>query len=395
MVFGAVLDVLDLADDKRTAVPKASRGKLMAGIDAVAATLTLEPLGIGDADYEASGFVCLGSEIMAFTRSGDVLTLTDRGARRTVAAAHSAGITVQEVLSINNQRVDDAVLHILTKAGIDTASYWATVENAAEVTRWLPNIRIFGDATKPTGAKSLIRSMVILGFSLFWDSAAQKIRLKANRPVDNDTIHDLTDLATNIAVEIAEDDSKRLTHILFYSVQADPTKSATDVDNYLRATSFSDLALEAPDRFGGSRVERMYTPWLNQGADSVVRVASKTLLNRFSSVPKFATILVDADVGRNIQLTDVVRLTTSGITDETGQVLTELWQVIQRSEPQPGERVEIIVQRYQFDGRFAYATPNDTPHYLLASEAQRNPGFFACDPVTLRMPDGSAPYEAI
>ena len=91
----------------------------------------------------------------------------------------------------------------------------------------------------------------------------------------------------------------------------------------------------------------------------------------------------------------MVRLRTRGLQDDTGREIEGLFQVTQRSEPRAGERIKIVVQSYQFAGRFAYATANDSPIYALATPAQRDPGMFACDPITLKMPDGSPPYEAI
>ena len=81
--------------------------------------------------------------------------------------------------------------------------------------------------------------------------------------------------------------------------------------------------------------------------------------------------------------------------DDTGREIEGLFQVTQRSEPRAGERIKIVVQSYQFAGRFAYAMPNGSPKYLPATAAQRDPGMFAADPITLKMPNGDPPYEAI
>src|SRR5262249_4787134 len=63
-------DVLKLADDDRSQAPALSTGTLAGSIDAVTTTAALSPSGIGNLDYPASGYVCIGGkEICAFTRS--------------------------------------------------------------------------------------------------------------------------------------------------------------------------------------------------------------------------------------------------------------------------------------------------------------------------------------
>ncbi len=73
---------------------------------------------------------------------------------------------------------------------------------------------------------------------------------------------------------------------------------------------------------------------------------------------------------------------------ETGPEQAAPCQVISRSEPKPGERIRIIAQSCQSDGRVACAIPNEVPDYLSASPAQRYSGMFAADPVTKLMPRG-------
>lgn len=387
-------DVLDLADDKRTRVPEASNGKLVTDIEADATVLTLSPEGVGDLEYEASGRARIGSELVDYTRSGDVFTLTARGVNRTAAAAHKALDTFQRVKSYVNARVDHVIADLLTEAGVD-ATFLPITEWEAEVDRWLSGTRITRDITEPTGIKTLMSTIVPLGFSLWWEGADQDIRLKANRPVDGDQIWDVDDRNSILDVSITEDDKQRASAVLFWTVQKDPTKSASSGDNYSRTWAAGDPSALEAWRYGSGAVKNFYCPWLETGADGIVRVAARRLLRRFEKTPKRIEVELDAARFAGIRLTDVIRVRTSGLQDETGLEQTALYQVISRSEPKPGERIKIIAQSYQFDGRFAYATPIDAPNYLAASPAQRDPGMFAADPITKLMPNGDSPYEAI
>lgn len=387
-------DVLDLADDKRSQAPKATNGVLGGDIPVGLTSFTLQPEDIGDAVYPASGRARIGSEFVDYTRAGDVITLTARGVSNTTAATHKTGDTFQVVKRFVNQRIDDVVAELLIDAGINPA-FLPLVEWAAEVDRWLTGTMINRDIGTPTGVKALISSMVPLGFSLWWSASEQKIKLKANRPVDGDPIHNLSDFSTNLEVAAEEDDRKRVSEVLFWTVQKSSAGSPTSTENYTRTWAATDLSAREAWRYRTGQIKNYLCPWLDTGADAIVRVAARRLLLRFATTPKKFRLTLDAEKWGHIDLTDVVRLRTHGLQDETGKGVTALYQVIQRSEPRAGERLEIVVQSYQFSGRFAFATPNDAPEYMAATEEQRDPGMFACNSITLRMPDGSPPYEAI
>lgn len=389
------VDVLDLADDRRVVVPPASNGRLAAPIgDGMGETCTLAPEGVGDLRYRTSGRARIGSEIVSYTRSGDVLTLTARGLARTSPASHAAGDTVQEGLSFVNARVDEVAAQLFQAAGIDE-EFLPLVDWEAEARRWLSGLRLTRDVYEPEGVKSLLSTLVPLGLSFAWEAETRTIRMKANRPVDSDQIHDLTDRGHILEIEVDAKDAKRASEVMFYTVQRDPTRGPGNKDNYLRVWAQTDGVSREARRHGGGRVLTFLCPWLETGNDAVVRVAAARLLARFKRTPILATITLDADTARPIRLMDVVRLTTGSRQDAVGRPMTALFQVVSRSEPRPGERVRIVVQSYQFEGRYAYATADDCPVYSAASPAQRARGFFACDPVTLRMPNGDEPYRAI
>src|SRR5690606_38786562 len=142
-------DVLDLADDKRVQAPKAVNGALLADIDTVAMALTLSPAGIGDLQYPASGFACIGSELVAFTRSGDAVTITQRGVSGTAIASHSAGDSFQTSFSPRREKLVPVLYALLVDhAGSDPAFIDLTAWNA-EVNRWAPTLRLTADICKP------------------------------------------------------------------------------------------------------------------------------------------------------------------------------------------------------------------------------------------------------
>lgn len=387
-------DVLNLADNDKTRFPAASNGKLIAPIGDGLQSLTLTPTGVGNAEYPASGRARIGSELVDYTRVGDVVTLTARGRNRTEPSSHNALDTFQHVERFVRSRVDVALRRILLGVGVP-ASFIPTAEWAAEVSRWLPSTLLDRDLTEPTGAKTLISTMVPLGFSLFWDAKAQLIRLKANRPVDGDPVWVISDNTNIQEVSLSEDDKKRAAAVLFWTVQKDPTKSATSSENYARTWASGDPSVYEPWRYGGGAVKNYFCPWLDDGNDGIVNVAAGRLFKRFETTPKTVSAVLDAVKFAGLKLTDVIMVKTFGLQDVTGLDVYRQYQAISLNEISAGQKIEVQMQSYQFSGRFAYAVPNGTPTYMSATPAQRDPGMFAADPVTLLMPNGDPPYEAI
>ncbi|WP_373084664.1 hypothetical protein, partial [Zhongshania sp.] len=116
-------DPLKLADNDRAQAPIASQGEIgnTGGISDTDTSITLEPAGIGDSEYPASGKVAVGREIMSFTRSSDTLTVT-RAQNNTEASAHDEGDAVQLVLEYSGANVDTIVYDLLVNyAGVDAS----------------------------------------------------------------------------------------------------------------------------------------------------------------------------------------------------------------------------------------------------------------------------------
>lgn len=382
-----------LADD-RALFPPPSNGVLSANMAAgVGVVATLLPAGIGNLEYPAAGRAKIGSEILAYTRAGDVITTTARGLAGTSDATHSTGDTVQHVEFVNGERIDDfaerVALTRLPAALVPKATKWAP-----EVSRWMPAVKLTTHLATPTGIAELLGSLAVLGVSIFWDDVAQEMALKPNRPPDGDTVYKLTERDHLKAVSTEDRNADRLTEINFWTVQIDPTKSAKDTGNYRRVSVFPDLEAMDSRAFGDTRIRNVLCRWFDEGADTVVSGLGRRLLGRFKTAPRHLTVRVDPK-DRTIPLAAVVEVTSRQFQDDTGNSLPNLMQVISREPTGAGGEVEYVLQAYQFAGRYAYATENTRPVYLASSAAQRARGFYACDPVTLKMSNGEEPYRAI
>lgn len=384
-------DILALADNVKAVAPSASRGTLSANMLIGASSFTLSPTSVGS-EYAASGYGVIGSEVVSYTRSGDVVTLTGRGLYGTVAAAHTLGDSFQQALAYTHARVDDVIYDLLVNYAKIPSSYINTTAWETEITDWMSSVYLDTIITSPTGVNTLIGELAVLGISIWWDSVNETIGLKANRPLYNDTAYSLSDRDNIKEIEQQDLDQYRLTQIHFYSVQADPTKGITSKDNYNRLTVTIDSDAESKKAYGDTRIREVFCRWLNLGADSTTTLLSIRLLNRFNSAPKTYRIVLDAK-DRGIGLADVVQVTSRVVTDDTGTPITTTLQVIKLMEAKYGHEVEITAQAYDYAGRFARVMANTANNYGSATDLEKSKGGYIVDSSTLVFAsDNSPPY---
>jgi len=379
-------DILKLADNNRAVAPATSRGFLSAAMAVDATSCTLLPAGVGS-EYAASGWAVIGSEIVEFTRSGDVLALV-RGQRGTVAAGHSVNDTVQQTYSVRRQRIDDVLYDLLVNYANVPTAFIPFVDWQAEVTRWAPNLELTADICKSEGVAKLIGELMVLGVSIWWDDVAQEIKLRINRPEDAVNVADISDRNQILSISQKDRNDKRLSRVQFACVQIDPTK-ALNKDNFLQTRLFIDANAEIQFNYGDVKTRDIYCRWLNHGAEGIVRVLSKRLLNRFNRQP--IEYVIEVDASDTVDLVNVLRLSSRVAADEAGKPLAQLMQVIQVDDVKVGHKVRITAQKFQFDGRYAYFTENTRPVYDSSTDAQKARGAYWSDGTNL-FSDGTGPY---
>lgn len=387
-----VKDILYLADNDKALAPVASGGSLLGAIPIGYTQFELTPEHIGTT-YPASGRAVIGSEMVNYTRSGDVITLVARGIKGTTESAHSAGDSFQEVFYKSDERIDDVIYDLLVNyAGVDPA-FIPVAKWEEEITRWAVSLRLTVDVTKPTGVNKLIGELAILGLSIWWDSELQEIGLKVNRPPDEDTIFDVNDNRNIKAISIDDRDDDRLTQVGFYSAIINPTSSETDGGNYARLRQIVDVDAQSDNEFADTRVKQIYTRWLGQGNESLVRILGKRLLNRFRWSPTRYTFTIADD--QNIRLTDVIKVNSRIAQDEHGDNIDKLMQAITIKRSKPKHEMVITAQTYQFDKRYGFIADNGRGVYTVSSASEQNRGVYFCDNTTLKMSNGDDSYRFI
>ena len=366
-------DILKMADDDRAVYPKPSNGKL-AGDMAIDATTFNVTLG---GQYSTTGWVAIGSEIIGYTRTGDVFTVLGRGASGSVAATHSQGDAVQQVWALRGATVNAAISELLQQGAGIPASFLALGEWANEVALWGGQVTVEGDITKPTGVNDLLAEFTNLGYTIWFDDLEQKVKLRANRPAWGDeAVVDLTEDRNLIELEQEDRDADRINLCLMWFDTLDPTKSATSADNYAKGESVSDAELSGPNAYNDTRIRTIFSRILDNGNEAAARIAAKRIVNRFRLAPKRVSVVVD--YRDDLKIADVARINSSKVVQPNGKPATELYQVIGRDVVELGSRVKLTLQRYFYSQRYAAIGPNSLPNYGSATAAQKEKyAFFA------------------
>lgn len=280
-------DPLKFLDGDRTQAPTLSSGFLSAAITDTATSATLLPVGIGNAEYEASGFVCIGgNEVCSFTRSGDVLTLT-RHALGTTASAHNAEDRVQTVLRYAGNSPATIIWSLETvHSGIP--SFFVNL------TEWQAEIDAFSGqvytlvVTEPTPIKQLVEEvMESAGLAHWWDDVNQQLRLMVIREIS--TSPDIITSAKRRAgsLEIIDQPEKRISRVQVYYGQIDPTKGASDPDNFRASIEVvNDVAEEA---YGNVVIKTIYSRCIPALGGAIATQLGNILVSRYVDPPRRIT----------------------------------------------------------------------------------------------------------
>lgn len=381
-------DILALADNKKAQLPMPSEGKLIADMTTVQTTLTLNPAGIG-AKYPASGYVTIGSEIMGFTRAGDVMTVT-RGQMNTAAATHSVNDTVQLAYHVDQARADTVIRDILIDyAGVPSA-YIDFPEWQAEFNKWGPAYILSTTITKPVGVTTALGEICVLGMTLWWDEVNQKIRLRLNHPPESEPVT-LSDRNNLKSIQQQDNDEERASRVWFWSKQIDPTKGLSN-ENFERSFFAISADEELPFAYDEVKTHTIFTRWLDHGTGALVNILAGRILNRYKRAP--IDYIVEVDAKDNIQLSDVVNLSSYIVQDATGLPTDRLTQVYYRKTSNDNDTITLKLQRFQFDWYYGSITENSRPTYPMSTPAQKTAGVYFVGP-SLKFADGRDAYRFV
>ncbi len=391
------IEPLRLADNEKAQVPAKSDGVLDADINDSDTTFNLLPAGIGDEEYPLFGSASIDTEMVNFSRVGDVITLNLRAAFTTQASSHTAGSTFQVAKIYDDVLISDALYELLVTYATVPASYIDFAQWTDEATTWLSGHRLNRVLAVPTGVNQLIGELIETCLCyIWWEPSTALIPFRAIRPEDPAlAIRNLNDFASFVAdsISIAEDPEKRISEVWVHYAQQNPLLKVDELRNYTNVPVFFDAAAESAEEYGERRVLRILCPWFSNENVSQATVLGARLLARYRDNPRVMKFDLDAK-DAVIRVGDVITVTSKSLQDIYGAPITALMQVLKRTQNKEGHLYTYEVSDTFFAGRYAFIMDDSTPDYLDATAAQRNKGCFICQDDGF-MPNGDDGYKII
>ncbi|MCK1541452.1 hypothetical protein IVB12_05525, partial [Bradyrhizobium sp. 179] len=309
-------DVLKLADGDRAQAPHLTNGFLGADITAAATSASMLPTGIGDAEYPTAGYICIGgNEVVAFTRTGDALTLT-RGQLGTTATTHKAQDRCQGVLRYSGMDAANILYDLLTGYADVPASYVDLAQWQAETTTFLGNVYT-AVICEPTSVATLASELIEqAALAVWWDDEAEKIKLQVLRAITTDAQTFTPSNTLKGTLQLKDQPDKRISRVQVYFGQKDPTKPLSNLDNY-RSTSLS-IDDEAEEDYGTPAIKTITSRWIPEAGRSIADRLGAVQLGRYRDPPRQVQFQLQRDAETDASLGIGYRVEAQCVQDATG-----------------------------------------------------------------------------
>lgn len=279
-------DPLKLADGDRAQAPALSNGFLVSGISAAATSATLTPAGIGDEEYPSSGYAAIGGkEIVAFTRTGDVLDLTGGRAQfGTDAVEHDTQDRVQVCLYYEAEDPADIIADLL-ESYADVDPEWLPVSSWLDETETFLRQVYTGVIAEPTSVHDLVSELSQqAALAIWWDEVNQEVRLQVLRQIATDAARwDDTSILEG-SLSLKEQPKKRKSRVWVYYGQVNPLEGQDDPSNYRSAAVTIDT--DAEEDNGSPAHDKIYSRWIPAFGRSIATRLGDIRLGRYSRAPR-------------------------------------------------------------------------------------------------------------
>ena len=310
-------DVLKLADGDRAQAPRASNGFLTAGINSSAMAFTLAPAGIGDAEYPASGLGAIGGkEIVAYTRSGNSVTITARAQYGTTAVAHDAQDRFQVVIHYDAVDPANIVADLLENYADVSSSY-------IPIADWLDETGAFFDRLftavipEPTDVSKLLSEVIEqAALAVWWDDSQQKIKLQVLRAISTDASRFSEENTLEGTIQSKEQPDKRVSEVIIYFGQNNPLKPVDEADNYRSIETVKDDQSAAD--YGSPAIKKIFSRWMPPFGRTVATRNGQIILGRYKNPPRRLNFDVFRDGVSLPDLGQGARVGAWFIQDDTG-----------------------------------------------------------------------------
>lgn len=329
-------DILKIADGDRSQAPNLSGGFLTAGINDVVTSLTVGPSGVGDTDYPASGLAAIGGkEIVSFTRSGDVFTIT-RAQQDTIAVEHDADSRVQLCLQYSAQDPGDIIRDLLINYAGCPSSYIDQDAWNTETAAFLGSVYT-AIIAEPTSIKKLVSELVEqAALSLFWEPLEQKLKLRVLREITSDAdVFNNTNILSG-TIQSKEQPGKRISQVWTYFAKTNPLSQLDEPESYKSTVITIDA--DAETEYDSSIIKKIFSRWIPLGGRTIASRVNDIQLARYRDPPRKFSFKLFHD--ESITLGNGYQYGGYQIQNELGEETTTPIQVIRLSKEKDSFNVE-------------------------------------------------------
>jgi len=325
-------DPLALVMAKKAQAPAPSTGLLSAGINSSVTSATLIPAGVGNLEYDSSGFILIKSEIMSFTRVADALTLV-RGLQGTTAIAHSANDTIQQCLEYSGGtrgQLDFMVDDLLTNFANVDSSFIPTTAWDAEVNTYLSGL-LDGIIPKPMDVLKILKELSqAMPFYLSWDERAQEITLTALKapPASADALNmDENQVAGSVSVVDKPD--LRISTVFYNFDMINRSKKLNDPDNW--GQTYARVDTDSIAKYGSNEIEEISSRWIT-GTNKAAALQGAALIGRrFANIPRQINFSLEAK-DSDLWLGQIKSINYRDMVDATGIPVDTMFQITSAGE---------------------------------------------------------------
>lgn len=328
-------DVLDFAEGNKTLCPTPSQGLLSAGISASSTSVTLEPVGIGS-QYPASFDASIGEEAVICTRSGDVVTFTQRGAYNTVATTHDEGDTLQVMESFVSQNVSQILERLLEYTDTPIDYYNQSQWDAEVVKVSSPNLTC--RIAEPTPVFELIQDLMRdMALDIHTDVVSKKVVMRfLTKELITKEITDETIVGTPQAKFYPD---KRVDLFFISFGRRNPLEKMDVTKNY--PTTLIRPSQNPVNLLTGNpaAIRRHYSRWIPSTLRTQASKTAEFIVGRYEIAPRGLMCGMKYDMAPSIG--EVVNVTTRVFEDYLGVTPTIPMQVVSLSKDQGNYKLEL------------------------------------------------------
>lgn len=362
-------DVLTRLEERQAQVPAASAGVLYEAITSTATSF--EVANAVEADYDASGTLRIGDEVMTYTAratstNGIEFTGVVRGTDNTTAGAHDFDASVQLCIRYDEASIIDVLIDLMQTRGGLAAAYMADFDvgepSYEEALNYLSFARVTRLLTEPYGISELIADLAEqVQFFIWWEETEQLVKLRAIRGFDEvpDTLTDEANIISG-TFSMADKPKERASQVWIYYAQRDFTQGDNDVNNYEYQYVVADLESETDELYGSASIRKIFAAWVDQGI--VAQTTATKLSNKYVDTPTQGKLRVDIKDG-GYQIGSTFYISHYLDVDQFGNRRLRPWTVVSREEVVPNEIVEYVVEDTGLYGRIYFVMASGSGDY--------------------------------